>query len=189
MTDQHLTPSRAPLTATTTRAGDMVKQCDLIGMAVYSGKTSDAYRLLDELRAALATAPEQAGEPVAQWQPIATAPRDGTNILIRFGRDGVSQAKYVPGTPHPWKFIDTNDGITWLVNHAVDSEYGPTHWMPLPDLHTAPPPASTNRLTDEQILAIAWKYHYDEPDASGYDFGTPSLLEFARAIIAATEAK
>lgn len=50
-------------------------------------------------------------------------------------------------------------------------------------------PASTNRLTDEQILAIAWKYHYDEPDASGYDFGTPSLLEFARAIIAATEAK
>lgn len=67
-----------------------------------------------------------------QWQPMDTAPRDGSNILIRFGRDGVSQAKYVSGTPHPWKFIDTNDGITWLINHAVDNEYGPTDWMPLP---------------------------------------------------------
>jgi hypothetical protein len=71
------------------------------------------------------------------WKPMATAPRDGSNILIRFGRDGVSQAKYVAGTPHPWKFIDTNDGITWLINHAVDTEYGPTHWMPMPDA-TAP---------------------------------------------------
>lgn len=42
-------------------------------------------------------------------------------------------------------------------------------------------------LTDEQILAVAWKYHYDEPDASGYDFGTRSLLEFARAILESTK--
>lgn len=27
------------------------------------------------------------------WRAIATAPRDGRNILIRFGQDGVSQAK------------------------------------------------------------------------------------------------
>jgi hypothetical protein len=69
------------------------------------------------------------------WQSMATAPRDGRNILIRFGRDGVSQAMYVPGVPHPWKFIDTNDGITWLINSARDGEYGPSHWMPMP----APP--------------------------------------------------
>ena len=88
----------------------------------------------DALRAVLrvtALAGAQA-EPVA-WLPIAAAPRDGTNILLRFGSDGVSQGKYVPGTPHPWKFIETNDGITWLVNHSVDGPGGPSHYMPMPD--------------------------------------------------------
>jgi hypothetical protein len=37
--------------------------------------------------------------------------------------------------------------------------------------------------TDDDILALAWKCRYDEPDASGYDFGTRSLLEFARALL------
>lgn len=67
------------------------------------------------------------------WEPIATAPRDGANILLRFGEDGVSQGKFIlGGVSHPWKFIDTNDGITWLVNHAVDGPGGPSHWQPLP---------------------------------------------------------
>lgn len=66
------------------------------------------------------------------WRPIATAPRDGTNILLAWGQDGVSQGHYIPGIPHPWKFIDTNDGITWLINHAVDGPGGPTHWQPMP---------------------------------------------------------
>jgi len=69
---------------------------------------------------------------VAEWQPIKTAPRDGTNILLAWGQDRVSQGKFIPGLPKPWQFIDTNDGITWLINHAVDNEYGPTHWQPMP---------------------------------------------------------
>ena len=87
------------------------------------------------IRDLLAQAPTESMSDAAcdMWQPISTAPRDGTNILIRFGRDGVSQAAYVPGVPHPWKFIDTNDGITWLINGAVDNEYGPSHWMPMPN--------------------------------------------------------
>lgn len=76
--------------------------------------------------------PEQ-NQKIMTWQPIKTAPRDGTNILIAFGRDGVSQAKYVPGLPdHPWQFLDTNDGITWLVNYAKDGLGGPSHWKSLP---------------------------------------------------------
>jgi hypothetical protein len=78
-------------------------------------------------------------EPAYSWLTISSAPRDGSNILIRFGRDGASQAKYVPGVPHPWKFIDTNDGITWLINGARDDEYGPSHWMPMPSVHEAEP--------------------------------------------------
>ncbi|MGF6738467.1 hypothetical protein [Paraburkholderia atlantica] len=100
------------------------------GFASLGEKLRIAYRAM---RAADVT------EPAYSWLPIATAPRNGKNILIRFGSDGVSQAKYVPGTPYPWKFIDTNDGITWLVNHAVDTEYGPTHWMPLPSAHQPEP--------------------------------------------------
>ena len=68
----------------------------------------------------------------AIWKPIKSAPRDGQNILIRFGQDGASQAKYIPGLPHPWQFIDTNDGISWMVNYAVDSPAGPTHWAEFP---------------------------------------------------------
>ena len=66
------------------------------------------------------------------WKPIASAPRDGSNIIIRFGEDGVSQAKYIAGLPFPWQFIDTNDGVTWLINHAKDAPGGPSHWIPLP---------------------------------------------------------
>ena len=67
------------------------------------------------------------------WQKIKTAPRDGRNLLLRFGSDGVSQGKFVPGLPHPWKFLDKNDGITWLVNHAIDGPGGPSHWMAMPE--------------------------------------------------------
>ena len=80
------------------------------------------------------------GGYAGHWQTIDTAPRDGTSILIRFGNDGVSQARYVIGSSHPWRFIDTRDGMPWMVNNAVDSEYGPTHWMPMPD--AAPTPAA-----------------------------------------------
>lgn len=73
----------------------------------------------------------------AGWQPIKTAPRDGQNILIRFGKyDGISQAKYIPGLPHPWQFIDTQNGISWMINHAIDGRGGPSHWRPLDDVTT-----------------------------------------------------
>lgn len=69
----------------------------------------------------------------AGWLPIKGAPRDGTNILLRFGQDGVSQGAFVPGLAHPWKFIDTQDGITWLINFAVDGPGGPSHFKRLPE--------------------------------------------------------
>jgi len=86
----------------------------------------------EALDALAAPALPPVGEKKDAWQPMATAPRDGTNILLRWGSDGVSQGKYIPGLPHPWQFIDTNDGITWLINHAVDTIYGPTNWQPMP---------------------------------------------------------
>lgn len=100
-------------------------------------QTGIARAELAEIYAAMLAAAPTEAKPAQQdavdaWQPISTAPRDGTNILLRWGIDGVSQAKYVPGLPHPWKFIDTNDGVTWLVNHCIDGLGGPSHWMPMP---------------------------------------------------------
>jgi hypothetical protein len=76
---------------------------------------------------------ERADERPSDWRPIATAPRDGTTILVRFGEDGVSQARHYGRTDvvAPWEFIDTQSGAMF-VNYAVDGDGGPSHWMPMP---------------------------------------------------------
>ena len=60
-----------------------------------------------------------------EWQPIETAPIDGTEVLV-FGpkQDGVYLAAYKYGdwcVAGPW-----DDGWTELLSP-------PTHWMPLPE--------------------------------------------------------
>lgn len=66
-----------------------------------------------------------------QKQPIESAPRDGTTILVWFGQDGASQARYVPHETHPWEFID-KQGDNWIVNYAIDGLGGPSHWATMP---------------------------------------------------------
>lgn len=62
------------------------------------------------------------------WQPIETAPKDGTNILV-FG--------YGDMTVVHWNIY----GLYWNLSesgaYAENGEWQPTHWMPLP-----PPPAT-----------------------------------------------
>jgi len=60
-----------------------------------------------------------------EWQPIETAPKDGTNILV-FENDNESDAEvmianYYGGNGH-WSISWDDRGI----------EINPTHWMPLP---------------------------------------------------------
>lgn len=96
-------------------------------------------------------AKQREAEPAA-WCPMNTAPRDGTVIVLRFGEDGESPGWFDspcypiknddgtwPDNPygHPWAFIDKGSEIkhgedvgSWFVNHARDTEYGPTHWRP-----------------------------------------------------------
>jgi hypothetical protein len=121
------------------------------------------------------------------WQPIKTAPRDGTNILLRFGVDGVSQGKFVPGgVTHPWKFIDTQDGITWLINHAVDGPGGPSHWQPMPSAirDTTPGVAAVPAPKREQREVPPGKWKVDMPDgAYGRMPGDPPGPASVRAVI------
>lgn len=62
-----------------------------------------------------------------EWQPIETAPKDGTPILGWWGLD-----RYFRGAVVRW--VDPSRGweLSWSGERLVDP---PTHWQPLP-----PPP-------------------------------------------------
>jgi hypothetical protein len=63
---------------------------------------------------------------VSDWQPIETAPKDGTLVLV-----------YVAGSQNPYAFgqWDTEYRLWRQVEHArdfiIDAE--PTLWMPIPE--------------------------------------------------------
>lgn len=64
---------------------------------------------------------------MSEWQPIDTAPMDGTAILA-----------YIPDADDPVDIVayksDGASGLAWCHARCVDGlEAGhPTHWMPLP---------------------------------------------------------
>lgn len=71
------------------------------------------------------------------WQPIETAPKDGTRVRIRFA-DGHEDERY-------WK---NSGGRGWCKNVGWPVAYNyrlvePTHWLPLP-----PPPYATKADSD-----------------------------------------
>lgn len=75
------------------------------------------------------------------WQPIETAPRDGTGILGGWFR-GVFNKE------HPWR----HQGVTfWRDGEWVNPDeeersfYEPTHWQPLPA-----PPSDEPKEVDER---------------------------------------
>jgi len=58
-----------------------------------------------------------------EWQPIATAPKDGTKVLLRGDPYSYSWATFVAS----WKVWPKYAG--WQQDDLCDVE--PTHWMPL----------------------------------------------------------
>jgi len=80
------------------------------------------------------------------WQPIETAPRDGTVIHLWGAHYPDVVVGWWTGNRHyPWAFIDdTKQALTGccedeetgrIMPNAFSAGYEPTHWMPLP-----PPP-------------------------------------------------
>jgi hypothetical protein len=69
-----------------------------------------------------------------EWQPIETAPKDGTLIdlwgrnLLRVDRRGERIVNVRWGACTDWLGREHED---WLTGRGED--YRPTHWMPLPD--------------------------------------------------------
>lgn len=65
---------------------------------------------------------ERMSDKDTPWQPIETAPKDGTVVLV-------IDARHDDDYPYPahWK-----KGYGWF-DPGWDGGYSPTHWMPLPD--------------------------------------------------------
>jgi len=71
---------------------------------------------------------------MTEWQPIATAPRDGTNILT-YGLGGIQIEKWdtdeYARKPRPfWRCYARNSTDNRMAQ--------PTHWLPLPDPPVTP---------------------------------------------------
>jgi hypothetical protein len=77
-----------------------------------------------------------------EWQPIETAPRDGTRILVADNDGNRCIAKYVEDFHERQKFVrKAKDGDVYRTvredygywDMETDALYLPHHWMPLPD--------------------------------------------------------
>ncbi len=68
------------------------------------------------------------GTPSMEWQPIASAPRDGTAVLVTDG-----QIQRVAWTQHP---SEHGDRFNWCYHVTRGGAFtvmtDPTHWQPLP---------------------------------------------------------
>ena len=75
----------------------------------------------------------------AMWQPIETAPRDGTEFQARIPGHGQDNVIAWDDNFECWAFTRDQeppdcwtDGYCWESNEDLQSSVKPTHWMPLP---------------------------------------------------------
>lgn len=105
-------------------------------------------------RAMLAAAPQHPSS-VSQWpawQPMRTAPRDGTPVLLLLnGSDIPHAARWLSGPDDPRATDETTKPgwyFTWD-GYQVTEYDGPAYWMPLPpDPAEAAQPADVARLVE-----------------------------------------
>ena len=78
-----------------------------------------------------------------KWQPISTAPKDGTSILIFEAQEGTMGAVRVS------RWRDDTIPTGW-----TGSERTPSHWLPLPLPPNKPMPVSSNPVAAEMVAEI-----------------------------------
>jgi hypothetical protein len=76
---------------------------------------------------------------MSEWQPLDTAPEDGTRVLFYDPRRGMREGNMPKGySPGTWTFKQFSPRKAWWTGREFYDSYTPTHWMPLP----APPSPS-----------------------------------------------
>lgn len=76
-------------------------------------------------------------QPASAWQPIETAPKDGTFVLLYPSRGWVSDVEPYDCEVGYW---DSDDNVWRSYGPIAEDYHGPTHWCPLPP---APPAGET----------------------------------------------
>jgi hypothetical protein len=141
---------------------------------------------------AVASAPTKRLDP-RLWHRMDTAPRDGTVLVLRWGEDGESPGWWdSPITPvrnddgtypreqhgHPWAFIDRHNGRA-IVNHARDTEYGPSHWT---TYESCPTPARTAAGDADALATLRGMRRYVAYARCPQDLPADTLARFDAAI-------
>lgn len=118
-------------------AEDINRMVKEISVAMYGDKGARAPLLCDIVVDVVRLAKAARKAPAGDWQSMASAPRDGSVVMLRFGEDGQSPGWYLDGKDFPWVFIDKGAlgeqrhyGSAFFFNRMADGEYGPTHWRP-----------------------------------------------------------
>lgn len=75
---------------------------------------------------------------MSEWQPITTAPRDGTNILLAHGNDITSGKWARPNGFNPLVTMLAGDEGGYWCHTGSAFPFKPTHWMPLPSPPVTP---------------------------------------------------
>jgi len=107
-----------------------------------SGELADGPHALDLIDALIKSAQREPETPSTGWQPIETAPKDGTHVIYftdAFGQRlmGCASYRHFEDGSAGWigsSFLDCNGGESWSTCTQ------PTHWMPLPALPSAETP-------------------------------------------------
>ena len=73
---------------------------------------------------------------MSEWQPIETAPKDGTTILL-YRPDALPWGRVTPGKWEEQKY-HKRPAPFWEIWYKIGGAYEsrtwePTHWMPLPE--------------------------------------------------------
>jgi hypothetical protein len=111
------------------------------------------------------------------WQPIETAPKDGSLILILQYEYSYPRAEIVRWeTDEEGNWEPGPEGGTWACPYEADFEYGQTakYWMPLPAIPPVPCESEEAKLTREReqrefaesmkIYVESVKYDEDHPE-------------------------
>ena len=73
-----------------------------------------------------------------KWQPIKTAPKDGTVLVLKERLGGIVTGLWFtePGCRDARWYLASEDGRALCCHHEYDTEMfllDPTHWIPLPE--------------------------------------------------------
>lgn len=71
---------------------------------------------------------------MSEWQPIETAPKDGTDVILLFETGSATVGHYyVTERLSFGKSVSKSEGWVWTGKGFMGSiDVIPTHWMPLP---------------------------------------------------------